>query len=309
MTEATQSHPSRFPRFRALWQNPVTVKELRSRMRGRRAYLVLTGYLLLMSAFITFVYLVYAAAADQPFGPNPRQAGKTVFAAVVGVQALLVIFIGPSFTAGAISGEKERQTYNLLRTTLLPARSFVTGKLLSALSYVFLLILTAIPLQSIAFILGGVSLTEVLIAELLIFVSAVAFALIGLFFSAVMRSTLLASVSTFATSLFLTFGLPAIALIILPLASVFFTGGIPPLLEVILVYTALTLAATNLPATIIVSEVFLIEEDALFFYSDTISGYFVWFFSPWFVYIIFYILLSLLLYVLTVRRVRRVPEK
>lgn len=306
MTQATQSQPTR---LQALWQNPVAVKELRSRMRGRRAYLVLTGYLVLMSAFIILVYFAYATAAEQPFGPNPRQAGKTVFGAVVGVQALLVVFIGPSFTAGAITGEKERQTYNLLRTTLLPARSFVTGKLLSALSYVFLLILTAIPLQSIAFILGGVSLTEVVIAEILIVVSAVAFAMIGLYFSAIMRSTLLASVSTFATSLFLTFGLPAMAFIILPFLGIFFTTGVPPLLEVVLLYTALVFAATNLPATIIISEMFLISEDALFFFTNTLSGYTVTFFSPWYVYIILYILLSLLLYALTVRRVRRVPDK
>src|SRR5690606_30229381 len=146
-------------------QNPVTVKELRSRMRGRRAFVVLTIYLLLMSGFVSLVYLGYASASNSPFGPDPRLAGKTIFATVVGVQVLLVIYIGPSFTAGAITGEKERQTYNLLRTTLLPARSFVTGKSLSPLIYVFLLILTAILLQTLALNLGRVPPPQVLVAE------------------------------------------------------------------------------------------------------------------------------------------------
>ncbi|HSM58449.1 MAG TPA: ABC transporter permease [Candidatus Sulfomarinibacteraceae bacterium] len=301
---------SRFPAFRRLWQNPVTIKELRSRMRGRRAYVVLTTYLLLMSLFISLVYVLYAAAASDPFGPNPRMAGKTVFGAVVGIQALLVIFLGPTFTAGAISGEKERQTYNLLRTTLLPAHSLVAGKLISALSYVFLLILASVPIQSIAFLLGGVSLLELVLAELLIVVSAVAFALIGLFFSSLARSTLIASVSTFAASLFLTFGLPAMALVILPLGSALFFGpGSSPEMEVALLYTGLSLASTNLPVTLVLSDVFLVQEDALFYFTETIRGYTVYIFSPWYVYLILYSLLAIILYILTVGRVRKIPRR
>lgn len=294
----------------SLLSNPVTTKELRSRMRGRRAFLVLTVYLLLMSGFVSLVYLAYASAANDPFGPDPRLAGKTIFAAVVGVQVLLVIYIGPAFTSGAITGEKERQTYNLLRTTLLPARALVSGKLVSSLSYVFLLIFASLPVQSIAFLLGGVSLVEMVVAELLIVVSAVAFAMIGLFFSTLMRSTLVASVSTFAASLFLTFGLPAVALVTLPFFGARVFGVTPtPLMEVALIYIGLVLAATNLPATIIVSEVFLLQEDAVFYTTQAISGYTVTLFSPWTLYLVLYSLLALVLYVWSVRRVRRVPEK
>src|SRR5690606_9996741 len=181
----------------SLLQNPVTVKELRSRMRGRRAFVVLTVYLTLMGLFITILYGLYSRAALQTYGPDPAQAGKAVYGAVLGVQVMLVVLLGPAFTAAAISGEKERQTYDLLRTTLLPARALVTGKLISALSYVFLLILAALPLQSIAFLLGGVSVVELVVSVLLVLVSAVAFALLGLFFSSLMRSTLGAVVVTF----------------------------------------------------------------------------------------------------------------
>lgn len=304
-SQATRRRP-----LHNLLRNPVTIKELRSRMRGRRAFIVLTVYLLLMSGFITILYLLYTAAASQPYGLDPRQAGKTIFGAVTGIQVLLVVFIGPSFTAAAISGEKERQTYELLRTTLLSANSLVMGKLVSALSYVFLLILAAVPLQSIAFLLGGVSLLELLLTQSLILVSAVAFALVGLFFSALMRSTLAASVVTFAASLFLTLGLPAAALVVLPIVATVVAGPTTtPLTQVILVYLGLALATTNLPATILISEVLLIQEDTLFLMTQTISGYTVYLFSPWTVYLFLYVLLSLLLYLGTVRRVRRIPTK
>lgn len=308
LTEASQAARGRS--MPSLLRNPVTVKELRSRMRGRRAFVVLTVYLLLMSGFITILYLLYSSAASQPYGLDPRQAGKTVFGAVTGIQVLLVVFIGPSFTSGTISGEKERQTYELLRTTLLSANSLVMGKLVSALSYVFLLILAAVPLQSIAFLLGGVSLVELVLTQLLILVSAVAFALVGLFFSSLMRSTLASSVVTFATSLMLTLGLPAAAMVLIPLVGTMLAGPTTtPLTEVILVYVGLALSTTNLPATIIISEILLIQEDALFLATQSISGYTVYLFSPWTIYLILYVLLSLFLYMGTVRRVRRIPTK
>ncbi|MGD2078182.1 MAG: ABC transporter permease, partial [Chloroflexota bacterium] len=196
---------------RNLIRNPVALKELRSRMRGRRAFVVLTIYVFLMSLFIFLVYLAYVAASRNSFGPSSRQAGKAVFAAVLAAEVFLVLFVGPAFTSGAISGEKERQTYDLLRTTLLPARTLVSGKLISALSYVYLLILVSVPLQSIAFLLGGVSPVEVILSQLLVALSAVTFALVGLFFSSSMRSTLAATITTFGTAMFLTFGLPLIA--------------------------------------------------------------------------------------------------
>jgi ABC-2 type transport system permease protein len=307
---AQEQPPARRPFLAALLQNPVTVKELRSRMRGRRAFVVLTVYLLLMGLFITALYGLYRSASRQVFGPDPAQAGKVVYGAVLGIQVMIVVFLGPAFTAAAISGEKERQTYDLLRTTLLPARALVSGKLVSALSYVFLLILAALPLQSIAFLLGGVSLVELVLSVLLVMVSAVTYALLGLYFSSMLRSTLASSVVTFATSLFLTLGIPAIVIVFLPFASTFMAPGpYRPWLELIAAYGGLALSSLNLPAAIVVSDVFLLQQDALFVWQDTIGGRTVWLFSPWWVYTIVYSLLGLILFRATVRRVQRVPKR
>lgn len=295
---------------RMLLENPVTIKELRGRMRGRRAFVVLTVYLLLMSVFISLVYLAYASASSGPFGPDPREAGKIVFSTVLGIQVFLVVFMGPSFTAGSISGEKERQTYDLLRTTLLSADAFVGGKLLSALSYVFLLILAAIPLQSIAFLLGGVAFIELLLSQIILLVTAVTFALWGLFCSTIMRSTLSATVVTFAGALFITVGTPLLVFIGIAIGGVAFFGvsSISPIVEMILAYLLLIGISTNLPATLIASDIFLLDQDALFFFTETFGSRTVYLFSPWWVTIILYILLSLLLYRLTVRRVRRIAN-
>jgi ABC-type transport system involved in multi-copper enzyme maturation permease subunit len=295
---------------RNLISNPVALKELRSRMRGRRAFVVLTIYVFLMSLFIFLVYLAYVAASRNSFGPSSRQAGKAVFAAVLAAEVFLVLFVGPAFTSGAISGEKERQTYDLLRTTLLPARTLVSGKLISALSYVYLLILVSVPLQSIAFLLGGVSPVEVILSQLLVALSAVTFALVGLFFSSSMRSTLAATITTFGTAMFLTFGLPLIAGISAGVLGPALFGATSPgwLLESLFYYVGLLLSATNLPATLILSEVILIEQDALLFFDQFVDGRPITLFSPWIAFVVIYTLLALLLFWGTVRRVRRIPK-
>lgn len=310
MSEAAASSPKgKRTRWSAITGNPVAIKELRSRMRGRRAFVVLTSFLLVMSGLISLVYLGFASSSGG-YGPEQQLAGKFVFAAVLSMQVILVIFIGPAFTAGAISGEKERQTYDLLRTTLLPASSFVLGKLISALSYVLLLIVASIPLLSIAFLLGGISPVELLVSQLLIMVSAVTFALYGMFCSTLMRTTLAASVLTFAGSLFFTVGLPIIILLggTLLSSTVFLASGMTNTAELLMTYGGLALSTTNLPATLILSEVFLIQEDALFFFKTSIGGKSVWLFSPWPWFLLLYILLALFFFWACVRRIRKISE-
>ena len=317
MTNLVQEQPTKKKSFiQRLRENPVTVKELRSRMRGRRAFVVLTVHLLVMSGFITLVYSAFASAASGPYGPDSRDVGKVIFSSVLGLQVMLVIFVGPSFTAGAISGEKERQTYDLLRTTLLSAKSFVAGKLLSALSYVLLLIFVAIPLQSIAFLMGGVAVVELIMSHVIVLVSAVTFALWGLYASSRMRTTLAASVVTFAGALFITVGVPVIVGLFSMILSPFFAGAalLSWQAEAALMYALIFLATTNLPATLIVSDIVLVEEGSLWYFNTSVGGasgasHSIWLFSPWPIFLILYILLSVLLFYATVRRVRKIATQ
>lgn len=298
----------------SLLRNPVAVKELRGRMRGSRAFVVLTLYLIVMAAFIALVYLALTASAGGVTSAAARNAGKGVFAAVVAVEVFLVVFIGPAFTAGAISGERERQTFDILRTTLLPANSFVWGKLVSSISYVILLIVVSIPLQSIAFLLGGLTVAELVVSQTVILVAALAYALFALFCSAHLRSTLGATIATLSGTFLITVGIPLILLAFVLATSPFvdsITGpvarsGLP--LQAILQHLGLTAAATNLPATLIVSELLFLEQDALFTFSQVMDGVRYTFFSPWPLFIVLHLLAALVFFRATVQRVNRVSD-
>jgi ABC-type transport system involved in multi-copper enzyme maturation permease subunit len=198
--------------MRQFFFNPVMIKELRGRMRGARAFVILSIYLGITAAVTLLVYLAVAGASRTDLTAG-RVIGQTIFWTVSSAALVLVCVISPSLTAGAVAGEKERQTYDLLVTTLLSPWQIALGKLVSALAFSLLLILAMLPLASLAFLFGGVSGTELVLAVVGLFVTAVLYATVGLFWSTVMRGTLGATVLAQGSIIAVLLGIPFIFLV------------------------------------------------------------------------------------------------
>jgi len=302
--------------FRSLRNNPVVLKEMRSQMRGERAFIIITVYLILMSILIGLIYLGFASAEDTSPTASIRQGlGKTVFGAVVGLELMMVCFLSPALTSGAIAAERERQTYDLLRTTLLPARSLVFGKLISALSFLLILLFVGFPLQSIAFLFGGVSVEEVLIALLMLVATAFFFSGIGLFVSSLMKSTLASTVVSYIVAILLSFGAPVLISI-----AVVFLGIIPQtmanlttfqqtLVELTILIIGYAFVIVNPLAAALATEVMILEkQNALYTTLPLSNGWNFPIVGPWVFYTLLYVLASLALVWISVRLVRRVER-
>jgi ABC-type transport system involved in multi-copper enzyme maturation permease subunit len=300
-------------RFGAL-SNPLLEKELRGRMRGLRAFVILTGYVLLLSCLASLVY--YAAASGMQNSlilPDLPTLGKAVFATSILAQLFMVGFITPALTAGAISGERERKTYEVLRTTLLSARKLVWGKLAVSLSFMILLILAALPLQSLAFMLGGVTLPEFLAGLAMLLAATFFFAVVGLFFSTWTRRTLVSTVLAYAFSLVVIVGLPVVMLLSVSIVGSTFGGSAPDqlslLFQIVGGYLLLFLVgATPLPAALF-SEIMLEEENTLFLFWQSLStparSVRVPVVSPWIIYVVVSLCVGLILLRISIGRVRR----
>ena len=295
------------PEIRAFRFNPVMLKELRGRMRGVRAFVVLTVYLGLMSAFMALLYLIALPANQISGSAAAGEIGRVLFAGVVGIELLLIIFIAPAFTAGAITGERERQTYDLLKTTLLPAPSFVLGKLESALSYVLLLLFAAIPLQSIAFLFGGVGELELVLAFIILLVTAITLGTVGIYFSTQASRTLSASVRAYSTTLVVTFAVPLILSIVLTIVTAPLRT-LSPAVEAGLIYVDDFLRSMNPITAALFSRQQLVENQVLGFFSHTLAsdGSTIPRVSPWITFTIIYLVAATVLVVLSVRRMRKV---
>ena len=205
----------------------VTTKELRGRMRGRRAFVVLTVYLLLLSLLAYGLYLYQKATAPEISSVTPglnggftgavsstgalsSGVGHFIFAGLLFVETLLVVVLAPAFTSGAISLEREKQTIDMLVTTPLSSLAVVLGKLVSALVYVLLLIVASIPLASIVFTFGGVGPEDLVRGYAFLFALAFGMGAIGLFVSALVKRTQTATVVTYVTVLGLALGTMAV---------------------------------------------------------------------------------------------------
>jgi ABC-2 type transport system permease protein len=314
MSEAVIEKPPA-PRLTAmdrLKRNPVVLKELRARMRGSRAFILLTVYVLLLSMMVGFVYLAFTSSTQSANSVSQRQVfGKTIFGMVVWVQLMVVSFVSPALTAGSISSERERQTYDLLRTTLLPARALVLGKFLSGLTFILLLLFAGLPIQSLAFLIGGVAPEEMTIGTLILVVTAITFCAVGIFCSSFLARTLASTVMAYAFAILLVFGLPMLALLLLTLfgavlGNTMASGAPSALVEAALLLGGWLLVSVNPMGTAITSEIVLLEEQSAWLFTIPLSGgQSVTLPSPWIPYTFLYLMLSLALLFLSIQFVKR----
>lgn len=189
----SRPHPIAALRHTAGGITAISVKELRGRMRGRRAFVILTLYLFLLGGFAWMVELLMETSYQNSFGQSAAFAsasiGQAIFAAMIMLETLQVVFLAPASTAGAISLEREKQTLGLLVTTPISSPAIVLGKLLSALTYVFLLILASIPLTAIVFVFGGVGPEDVVRSYAVLLVTALGLGAFGLCCSSLVKRT------------------------------------------------------------------------------------------------------------------------
>ncbi len=185
-----------------LTENPVLQRELLTNLRANRAF----GLMLLYQLALAAVLLVaYPSGQRVDLSTDSAAARQLVDFFFLG-QYVLASLMAPTFAAGAISGEKERKTYEMLLASPLRPWAIVIGKMVASLTHLAVLIIASLPIIMLALPLGGVSIYEVLAAYLWLLISIILFGSIGLACSCGFRRT--------ASSLVVSY------LIILPLVIV-----------------------------------------------------------------------------------------
>jgi ABC-type transport system involved in multi-copper enzyme maturation permease subunit len=193
-------------RLRQLFWNPIVSKEYRSRMRTWRSPLAMTLYIVLLGGLGWAVFSSLASAAQSGFSGQAANYGQQLFLWLTLFQALLLTFIVPALTAGAISGERERQTIDLLFVTRIPPFSIIWGKLVASMSFVIILLLLSVPIFSLVFLFGGIEVDQVLTAFLVCASTALTLGVLGILFSTVTRRTLPSTVAAYVGAFLLVAG-------------------------------------------------------------------------------------------------------
>lgn len=184
--------------------NPMLLKEIKVRMRGWKAagvvalYLAILALVALFIMFTTFMNF-YSSTVDP-------QVSIGAYTGLAVVQFILIMFIVPALTAGAISGEREKQTLDLVLCTKLRPISIIVGKLFASTSQIILLIVASLPLFSTVFLFGGISTKEIVQLFGFYIATAITIGCIGIFFSTYLKRTTAATVLTYGAVAFLAFG-------------------------------------------------------------------------------------------------------
>jgi ABC-2 type transport system permease protein len=185
-------------RVAAAFWNPIVAKEYRSRMRTWKSPLAMMVYILLIGGL---GFLVFSTMANNNTGIfGIANYGQMLFSYLVVFQVILLTFITPALTAGAISSERERQTIDLLFVTRIPPFSIIWGKLLASMSFVVLLLILSVPIFSLVFLFGGIELDQVFYAFLVTLVTALTLGAMGILFSTWLRRSLVATVVSYVAA-------------------------------------------------------------------------------------------------------------
>jgi len=193
----------------------LLIKELRLRLRRERFVWLIIVYLLVMG-LLGFGFLQRANAFSGGYqGYLLSQIGAQLYALLSFIQLFLIVFIAPAFTATAINGEKERQTFDLLLCSKLSAFSLLAGKLIAGLVNALLLIAASIPLFSLVFFFGGVSPAQVFSTLVIFVMTAVVVGTFGLFCSTLLRRTTVSTAAAYIFCALWLFAYPVISILTL----------------------------------------------------------------------------------------------
>ncbi len=292
------------------FSNPVLVKELRGRMRGNRAMIIMTVYLSIIGVVTMLVYL--AVISSMSFGASDleagRRVGKAIFITVMFVALVQVCLITPSLTSGSIAGERERQSYDLLITTLLSPWQIIIGKLTAALAFAFLLIVAVLPLAGLSFLFGGVSGLEMVLAIIGLSVTAVLYASMGLLWSTIMRGTQGATVMAIGTVIMWLMGIPFLVIIF---GTVFFEqDALRDIVETpLFAYFSGAVLCSHPFIALGITQAMLSEGENPLYFSFDFANQEILAPSPWLAYTLIALLLTILCMVLSVRRLQPARER
>ena len=159
-----------------LFENPVMQRELLVNLRMPRAFVLLLLYQVLLAAVVYFAWPKDNIQLDLTEGGADTSRLVNLF--FLG-QYVLLCLMAPSFAAGAIAGEKERATYEMLLASPIRPEAIVMGKLVAALTHLAILVFASLPIVMLCLPLGGVSFYEVLAAYLALIASVITFGMIS----------------------------------------------------------------------------------------------------------------------------------
>ena len=216
--------------------NPMVKKDIKVQARSMRICWEIFAYEAIMAVVFFFAMFLFSQQMTYS-SANIYSSIVWLYPALAVTQIFILGVVVPVRTASAISGEKERQTFDIMMTTSMTGFSIIMGKVLTAMIQSMFYVVAGLPIVALAFVIGGLSwgnLFWFLAVSLLVsFVSAS----IGILCSSICKKTISAIILSYGIYVLLFIGsfLPYLVTSVVRLS-----GGVP------VSYTHLTLPTNSL---------------------------------------------------------------
>ena len=179
--------------------NPIVKKDLQVTARSMKFSWGLFAYeAVLVLAFLLAMAIIQAQSDNIYSDNNIYSYLIYLFPVLAVVQACIVALIVPIITASSISGERERQTFDIMLTTCMSPFAIVVGKVISAVIRILFFVVAGMPIMALSFVAGGLSWSSLFYFVLTIILLSVLSGSIGIFCSALCRKSITAGVFLFS---------------------------------------------------------------------------------------------------------------
>ncbi|MDE6949780.1 MAG: ABC transporter permease [Lachnospiraceae bacterium] len=136
--------------------NPIVKKDVRVQSRSIKISFGVFAYELILA--LVFFFAMYLIQQENMYlYDNIYSSLVALYPALALTQFMILGLIVPVRTASSISGERERQTFDIMMTTGMTPFSVVTGKVMTAIVQSMLFIAASLPIMALSFVVGGMS--------------------------------------------------------------------------------------------------------------------------------------------------------
>lgn len=187
--------PARRKPMTRRWQNPVAVKEFRTRPLLQPHWLLRAASLCAVISILLMLLVTLTVSSLVQQGSS--QVGR-MLSVVAALQVLAIALLGPALAAGSICGDRESGVWDLMRTSKLRSLTIVSGKAQAAIIPLLLLIAAVLPGQLILAYFGPGLAPRIVRVLTVVALTSVFTVALGMFFSAATSRTSRATAWTYA---------------------------------------------------------------------------------------------------------------
>lgn len=179
-----------------MYLNPIVKKDVKVQSRSMKICWGVFAYELIL-ALVYFLAMSVIQNTRMYSTANIYSYIVWLYPVLAVTQLVILGMVVPVRTASSISGEKERQTFDIMMTTSMSPFSIILGKVMTAIVQSMFYVVASMPIMALPFIIGGMSWAYLFLFLGIAILVALFSASIGIFCSSLCKKSISAVILSY----------------------------------------------------------------------------------------------------------------